>query len=202
MRVTKITPEAVQLLVSYGIGCIDTLVKDGHVTPGYSEKLLARVYANEPLTENDARIFKYAYARCAALASEMGKDAIDPEVIRTYFFDPSQHNRYVDILYTAIKGFDPADCKAKVGTVRELGERYAVVDTDFEGQARRRKYGNHIRLRVGDDAVVHGTHIAEGLSKELSDLIKRVKSANAEQNELLRGVFKSKEKEKKARIKS
>jgi hypothetical protein len=203
MKVTKMSQDAIPLLVSYGVGCIDGLVKDGNMAQSSAKNLVDRVFSGKPLTESDARSFKIAYARCAKLASSLGKDSIDAEVVHTYFFDPSQHNRYVDLVWSVTKDFDPVACKAQVGTVLELSAKSAVVATEFDGRTLRLSYMNHINgLQVDDKVVVHRGHIAEKMSTELADLIRRLKSVNTEQRDLLRGVFKSKDGKEKRRIRS
>jgi len=189
----RIDAKAVPLLVSYGMGCIDTLVSDGKMNRVYADSLISRVFDGKPLDEADARSFKVAYAKCATLARKLGKKSIDAEVIRTYFLDPSEHNRFVDALFAAVKDFDPVECKAQVGVVLQLGKGSATVKTRFNGKEYTKSYGNHLRgLKEGDEVVVHSGHIAEGMSTELNLLIEQLKSADATQKELLIGVFDSK----------
>ena len=133
MSAIKIDSAAIPLLVNYGLGCVNDLVREGFITPERAKSLVNRAFADEPLTLADARSFRNAYVKCTILASKMGKGSIDTEVVRTYFLDPSQHNSYVDRLWEATKDFDREGCKSGIGTIRKLDERSVVVAIDFGG---------------------------------------------------------------------
>src|SRR5208337_3488825 len=97
----EIDSDAATLLVNYAVGCVDGLVKERLMTTQFAKDITQRVFEGRPVTGADAKKFGIAYFKCSSLARRKGKKSIDTETVRSYFFVPSEHDKFVDDSFRA-----------------------------------------------------------------------------------------------------
>ena len=204
-----IDPDAATLLVNYAVGCAEGLVKDRRMSPKSAEEIIRKVFEGLPITAGDAQKFSVAYLKCSSLARRLGKKSIDAETVRTYFFKPSEHDRFVDDSFKADSAmnikwdFEPSECKVQEGSVVKAEKGLALVKAVIEGKETIRECRNPIRdLKAGAYVVFHRGYIAEQLNVELRAFVENMRNSDAKNVELLKGVFKCKKDEPKVRVRS
>jgi hypothetical protein len=205
---TKIDLDAATLLVNYAVGCADGLVREKRMDPQFAWDITRKVFERLPITERDAQSFGVAYIKCSSLSKRLGKRSIDKETVRTYFFKPSEHSKFVDDTFRADSAlnikwdFDPSECKVHEGSVVKLGAGTARVRAVIDGKETVKELRNPIpELRVGACVVFHRGFIAEEMNVELRSLMDRLKD-EVKNAELLKSVFKCEKGEPKVRVRS
>jgi hypothetical protein len=205
----KIDSDAATLLVSYEVGCANQLVRDKRMDPQFARGITQKVFERLPMTEGDAQKFGTDYLKCSSLAKRLGKKSIDTETIRTYFFKPSEHSKFVEDSFKAdlalgIKwDFDPSECKAQQGSVIKVDKGFALVKAVIDGKETVKECRNPIPdIAVGAYVVFHRGYIAEELNAEVRALMDKLRIADSINADLLKSVFKHGKIETKLRVKS
>jgi hydrogenase maturation factor len=148
------------LFLKYAVPCATTLVKRNSISKSLYEKLYSMVKVGKFPQGEPEKIFKVAYAKCAALSIESGK-RITKNIIRNYFW--FGHDAVIKERYELMRDFDPEYCKTFPGIVIEKSKGGAIVktaiglqkvSTDFEP-----------RVKKGDFVAIHRGMIVEKISK-------------------------------------
>lgn len=114
--------------------------------------------------------FREAYPHCSILAQQMGKQAIDLEVVLEYFL--SRHNPTLDSDFAdGLTYKDGIDCKVYPGTILAIERGKALVKTPIGDLSCSREFARE--LGVGEMVAVHRGVIAMGISASLAEKIER-----------------------------
>lgn len=169
----------IKLFLRYALPCAETIVKRGWVERDVVELELERAAITGESPEVDIRdIFSIAYARCALIARQMGKDAVDAEVIRRYFW--TQHDKAIEERHKEMGDFDKQACRVLPGKVSTLSP--LVVETSSDSSEKDNSY--RLDLKVGDYVVVHYSRIVEKLTQDqYNGFFKRSKEPQTEEPE-------------------
>lgn len=150
------------LFLRYALPCAGTFVTRGRVTQEYVDNLITRVSEGRVPSEDVESMFMVANVMCTRIATRMHKKSIDSDVIREYFL--FNHSKVVDDRFELMRDFNPIDCKTYAGTVTDVHEGYATVETALG----RKKYRTVFErdIKPGENVVVHFDFIVETISED------------------------------------
>ncbi len=152
------------LFLRYAIPCGDVLVKRGDLKQETLDSVKEKVIRKEEVKEDLEELFPIAVRMCKLLAKKSGKEAIDPEVIRQYFWH--EHARAVEWragIYPDLPKEECLTCPARVvkpgkTPLVETPEGEKHVKTDFvQG------------LKKDDWVIIHYDYIVEKISWEKAE---------------------------------
>lgn len=155
------------LFLKYALPCAGTLVRRGNVSKEYIDKLTKMVSEGRVPKEDAESMFKVATAMCNSIAERMNKEAVDADVIRTYFL--LEHSEVVDDRFNLMKDFNPVDCKTYSGKVAGIGEGFANVRTRLGEKRYKTDFAKD--LHTGDTVIVHWDYVVE---KAPEDFLRRM----------------------------
>jgi hypothetical protein len=145
------------LFLKYALPCAGTLVKRGKTTKEHVESLVKLVSAGRAPEEDAESMFKVATTMCDSIATRIGKESVDSDVIRQYFL--LEHSEVVDDRHALMRDFDPISCKTYVGSVQDARGGEATVRTILGDRRYRTDFTK--TLKVGDNVVVHWNFVVE-----------------------------------------
>jgi len=151
--------EARKVFRAYVFPCLDGMVPRPMSEPEIRE--LRRGYPLHRLDEDiENKYFSRPAGRCAETAKRMGKDVIDVDAVRQYFF--FEHDRYVDTVFCRV-------WPGVVCNIKEKDEGHAIVATQYWTRSRRTELVKGVQ--EGNVVTVHRAFISEIVDKETADEI-------------------------------
>jgi hydrogenase maturation factor len=148
------------LFLKYAVPCATTLVKRNSISKSQYEKLYSMIKSGKLPEGEPEKIFKVAYAKCAALAIENG-NRITKNIIRNYFW--LGHDNVIKERYELMRDFDPEYCKTFPGIVIEKIKDKATVKTAIGLQKVSTDFEQSVKK--GEFVVIHRGMIVEKISK-------------------------------------
>lgn len=166
------------LFLKYALPCATTLVKRGTASQENVSDMIVQVSKGIAPQDGSERIFVVANAMCNLIRREKGKNEIDAEVIREYFL--LRHSQVVDERFELMKDFNPVDCKTYAGTVIEVENDFAIVETKI---GRKKCKITFVRdVAKWDLVVIHYDYIIERIDEKMAKAMQMVASSNAKRN--------------------
>ncbi len=151
----------VMIFLRYALPCAETLVERGWIGRDVVELELEHAAVTGERPKTDIRnVFPVAYAMCSLIAKQAGKDAIDAEVVRRYFWH--RHDEVIEERHGKFKDFDKEACKVTVGRVTASSP--PTVETAGGEMECENPY--NVQIAPGDHVVTHYSHIIEKLTEE------------------------------------
>ena len=154
--------EDLELFMRYALPCIDTKVKRGEISGEEARKVLEEFVRKRKIPKDFEKRFYTAFQVCSFLAKRKGKDKIDSEIIREYFW--WIHPSVVRGIYKIRKDFNPVECLVYPGIVLEVFGNLARVRTPIGGKEYRKDFVESLRKK--DKVVVHRGYVVERISEE------------------------------------
>lgn len=164
-----------KLFLRYSLPCADTLVKRGWVERDIVELELENAAITGSIPNIDVRdIFTVAFARCSLVAKQMGKDSIDKDVIRKYFWE--KHDEAIAEQHKQMGDFDKVECRITHGTVKSVSP--LIVEVDGNEKTCQNQY--RLDISEGDHVVIHYSRLVEKISdSQFNEFENRAKTASA-----------------------
>lgn len=153
-----------ELFLKYAIPCGRVLVKRGAITQKFLDEMRERVVSGGKLRDEYVNSFKVALFQLSEIARREGKEEINYETIRKYFYS-KEHDNAIEWSSKFNKYVDEKLCRVKPGRILEI-DHDAIAETPL-GELK-------IKLdfipdaKVGDYVTVHYDHGCEIISEELA----------------------------------
>ena len=150
-----------RLFLKYAIPCSTVLIKRGSVSKNLMRSVKTDLVSGKPIKTDIRKIFKVAYIMCSIIAKKMGKNEIDDEVIRKYFW--LEHEKAIKWRMKIHKDIDVKSCLCYLARIVKSGKSIMAktsscivkVKNDFVPE-----------IKNGDLAVIHYDYIVEKISDE------------------------------------
>ena len=149
------------LFLRYAIPCGDVLVKRGDLRQETLDRVRGKVIKKQEIKEDLETIFPIAVRMCRLLAKKSGKEIIDPEVIRDYFWH--EHAKAVEWRAEIYPDLPREECLIYPARVVKLGKNPLVETPLGEKQA---KTDFVQRLNKDDWVILHYDYIVEKITRE------------------------------------
>lgn len=150
-----------ELFLKYAIPCGDVLVKRGDLKQETLDRIREKVIKREEVREDLEALFPIAVRMCKLLAKKSGKEVIDPEVIRDYFWH--EHRKAVEWRASIYPDLPREECLTCPARVLKPGKN-PLVETPL-GE-RNVKPDFVPRLKKDDWVIVHYSYIVEKIPWE------------------------------------
>lgn len=154
------------LFAKYALPCGHKHVKGGMLTQKELDDSIEMASHGIEIPEKNLKVYETALNRCERIAKKLKMKEIDGLVVREYFL--KYHNRIIDRMCSsksAPEGIEPERCKVRLGEVREVYEKTALVDVVSKQDEYRKDFA--MNVKPGDRVSVHYDFIAEVLGKEI-----------------------------------
>lgn len=157
-----------RLYFCYALPCAQTFVKRGKLKQQDLDKTI-KDFSEGKNIDGFEKHFLVANRMLEIIASKMGKNEIDEQVIHQYYL--IDHDKIVDARFEEMKDFNPIQCKIKIGKVLSVSQGKARVKTPFGISEYRTDFVNNIK--PGDTVSVHYDFISEKIDKtNLKNILK------------------------------
>jgi hydrogenase maturation factor len=155
------------LFLRYAIPCGDVLVKRGNLKQETLDRIRKRVIRKERVEDDLERVFPIAVRMCRLIAKKLGKGAIDPGIIRQYFWH--EHAKAVEWRAEIYPDLPKEKCLTYPARVLKPGKK-PLLETPV-GE-RRAKPDFVPGLKKDDWVIVHYDYIVEKIPwKEAEKLL-------------------------------
>ena len=161
MKIRFVSPEDKLLFLKYAIPCGMTLVNRGDITMEHLDALREKAASGQIGDVDPEETFKIAVRMCYLTAKKMGKEAIDSDVIRRYFWH--DHEDAIEWRAQVFSDVRLDTCKIYAGRVERTGD-HATVRTSLGSMEFRKDFVPDVR--EGDTVVTHYDHVIERISGE------------------------------------
>lgn len=158
----KITDRS--LFLRYAIPCGHVLVKRGDLKQETLDSVKERLLRGEGVREDLEALFPIAVRMCKLLAQKSGKGAIDPEVIRDYFW--REHAKAVEWRAEIYPDLPKEECLTFPARVLEPGKN-PLVETPLG--KKRAKADFVSQVKKDDWVIVHYDYIVEKIPWEQAE---------------------------------
>lgn len=159
------------LFLRYAVPCGSVLVARGSITQEKLEAFRQAAASGKPV--QDISAFQVALAMLTITAGELGKKAIDPEVIRHYFW--RSHDACIAWRAQTHKDFDPRECRVRPARILECGKNIIIETPEGRQEARE----SFCPVKKGDWVIVHYSSIIEKVSEKQARSLWKLKTTGA-----------------------
>lgn len=153
-----------ELFLRYAIPCGRVLVERGSLDQRILDRLHSNVMYEKTIRDPVGKCFPVAAKMTGIIASRMGKDAVDEDVIRRYFL--FEHRNAVEWRARIFPDVNPNECIVYPGRVLSAGEDM-LVHTPLGERLVRNDFVSDIKRN--DWVTVHYDFAGEKISKETAD---------------------------------
>jgi hydrogenase maturation factor len=161
MKIEFASKEDKILFLRYAIPCGITLMNRGDLDEAVLDNLRQKTASGDVGDVDPEGTFKIAVRMCYLTARKLGKEKIDSEVVREYFWH--DHEDAVNWRSEVFRDIRIDTCKVYPGKVVSVGE-HATVSTEIGSIEFRRDFVPN--LNKGDFVVTHYDHVVEKISEE------------------------------------
>jgi hypothetical protein len=154
------------LFAKYATPCGHKHVEKGSLTQKELDNSITLISREKDVPESTLKVYDTALKRCEQIANKLKLREINGLVIREYFL--RYHNKLIEkkcALKKSEEGFNPDECKVKLGRIAEILDKRAMVDLKEREKYCRTDFVPN--LKVDDMVSVHYDFIVEILGPEL-----------------------------------
>lgn len=164
MKIEFASEEDKILFLKYAIPCGMTLVNRGDLKQSFLDVLKEKTLSGNVQDTNPEEAFKIAVRMCYLTAKKLGKNKIDSEVVREYFWH--EHKEAVKWRSEVFRDIRLETCRVYAGEVMFAGE-FALVKTKLGNLEYRKDFVQDIQ--EGDFVVTHYDYIIEKIDRETAE---------------------------------
>ena len=127
---------AKKLFLKYAIPCGHVLVERGDLKKEKLAELGKKLMAGERIDDDLEEVFRIGVRMCFLIAKKLGKDSIDEEVIRRYFW--KEHEEAIKWRASIYPDVKPEACRIYAGRITGVGGGFVEAETP-KGTAKYRR---------------------------------------------------------------